>query len=75
MRTLHVSPQTQKHLANGRLAIVADQDRFAIVRADVAARILARDAEYFVYVCDATDDGLDENDPYAAFQVPYDLMW
>lgn len=76
-----VDKTTQKQLINGRLAIarlVAGADReseYAIIPAVVADKITQRDASYIVFSGELTQEAKDEDDPYADFVVPDDLMW
>ena len=66
---------------NGRLAIarlVAEAGReseYAIIPAVVANKIMQRDASYIVLSSELTQEAKDEDDPYADFVVPDDLMW
>ena len=76
VRKLYINADIQKNLASGRLSIVASQEHYEILRSDVAEKIRSRDESYFIYQVDAADKTeLDEDDPYAAFVVPDDLMW
>ena len=73
------SPQTQ--LINGRLAIAArrwitkPEGEYAIIPAVVAEKIAQRDASSIVLYSALSQDEQDEDDPYADFKVPDDLMW
>lgn len=77
VKTLYVDLPTLNHLSAGRLAIVKLDDKYEIVPQSAAVKISARDASV-VIVCNektVTHDTAAEDDPYAAFQVPDDLMW
>jgi len=71
---LLVTPAIQAQLVKGRLDIVKFDGRYDVVPADVADKIRARDAGC-VMARNASDAPGDADDPYAAYQVPDDLMW
>lgn len=78
VKTLHVSEGVRKALALGSVALVSQAETVAIVPAGVARKILARDEERVVLLNDSedvADDVGNEDDPYAEFKVPDDLMW
>lgn len=81
IKKIYVDKLTQKQLTNGRLAIarlVTDnnaEDSYAIIPAIVADKIAQRDASYIVLNSELTQEAKDEDDPYADFVVPDDLMW
>ncbi|HEN3643503.1 TPA: DUF2058 family protein, partial [Yersinia enterocolitica] len=72
---------TQAQLISGRLAIarvVADnngESEYAIIPASVADKIAQRDANSIVLNSALSQEEQDEEDPYADFKVPDDLMW
>jgi len=76
-----VDKTTQAQLINGRLAIarlaVDGKDTFdyAIIPASVADKIAQRDADSIVLNSVLSQEEQDEDDPYADFNVPDDLMW
>ena len=41
----------------------------------VAEKIRERDDGHFIVIAEQTDGQMDEDDPYAAYQIPDDLMW
>ncbi|NYT86711.1 DUF2058 domain-containing protein [Pollutimonas harenae] len=71
---IHVSAEVQAHLVAGRLVIVKLGSTAELVPRIVADKIAERDPSLVVYV-KKTSASIDEDDPYAAFQVPDDLMW
>lgn len=76
-----VDKLTQAQLISGRLAIarlVADnsgESAYAIIPASVADKIAQRDANSIVLNSALSQKEQDEEDPYADFKVPDDLMW
>lgn len=81
IKKIYVDKTTQTQLINGRLAIarlVAENGRdseYAIIPASVADKIAQRDASSIVLNSQLSKEALDEDDPYADFKVPDDLMW
>lgn len=71
---IHVSAAVRAHLAAGRLAIVCQGGTTELVPRVIADKIAERDASLVVRV-NKPDAGIDEDDPYAAYQIPDDLTW
>ena len=71
---LYVSTAVQAHLMAGRLVIICQGDARDLVPRIIADKIAERDAAIVVRV-NKTSTELDADDPYAAFQIPDDLMW
>ncbi|MBC7860508.1 MAG: DUF2058 domain-containing protein [Burkholderiaceae bacterium] len=71
---LYVSAAVQAHLIAGRLVIVCLGGTVELVPRVIADKIAERDASILVRVNKASA-AVDEDDPYAAFQIPDDLMW
>jgi uncharacterized protein YaiL (DUF2058 family) len=71
---LYVSAAVQGHLMAGRLVIVRQGDATELVPRVIADKIAERDASLVVRV-NKTSTEIDADDPYAAFQIPDDLMW
>ncbi|MCU6679067.1 DUF2058 domain-containing protein [Leclercia tamurae] len=81
IKKIYVDKTTQAQLINGRLAIArlaaeaGREGEYAIIPAVVAEKISQRDASYIVLSTELTQEAKDEDDPYADFVVPDDLMW
>jgi uncharacterized protein YaiL (DUF2058 family) len=71
---LYVSAEVQGHLMAGRLVIVRHGAATELVPRVIADKIAERDASLVVRVT-KTSAAIDADDPYAAFQIPDDLMW
>lgn len=71
---IYVSAAVQAHLMAGRLVIVVLGGVTELVPRVIADKIAERDASLVVRVNKASTE-VDEDDPYAAFQIPDDLMW
>ena len=81
IKKLEVDKTTQAQLINGRLAIarlVVDNKsdcEYAIIPASVAEKIAQRDASSIVLHSALSQEEQDQDDPYADFKIPDDLMW
>jgi len=81
IKKIVVDKLTQSQLISGRLAIarlVVDnngESEYAIIPASVADKIAQRDANSIVLNSALSQEEQDEEDPYADFKVPDDLMW
>ncbi|STE62096.1 nucleoprotein/polynucleotide-associated enzyme [Escherichia coli] len=81
IKKIFVDKLTQTQLINGRLAIARllvdnnSEGEYAIIPASVADKIAQRDASSIVLHSALSAEEQDEDDPYADFKVPDDLMW
>ncbi|WP_426115367.1 DUF2058 domain-containing protein [Massilia sp. PWRC2] len=71
---IYVSAAVRDHLTAGRLVIVVLQAVVELVPRVIADKIAERDAALVVRV-NKTAAPVEEDDPYAAYQIPDDLMW
>ncbi|MNZ52792.1 hypothetical protein D3C78_706540 [compost metagenome] len=81
IKKVFVDKTTQAQLISGRLAIARlatdknGESEYAIIPAVVADKIAQRDANSIVLNSALSQEEQDEDDPYADFKVPDDLMW
>ncbi len=71
---IYVSAAVREHLVAGRLVIVCLGGAVELVPRVIADKIAERDPTLVVRV-NKTSAEVEEDDPYAAFQIPDDLMW
>lgn len=71
---IYVSAAVREHLVAGRLVIVCLGGAVELVPRVIADKIAERDPTLVVRV-NKTSAVVEEDDPYAAFQIPDDLMW
>ena len=71
---IYVSAEVQTHLIAGRLVIVCLEGKTELLPRIIADKIAERDASIVVRVKKTTTE-IDEDDPYAAFQIPDDFTW
>ncbi|MGN2613911.1 DUF2058 domain-containing protein [Aliivibrio fischeri] len=75
VKKIYVDKAMQDQLVAGRLAIVNFNDDYEIVPAGVADKIALRDESIVVLNNVISEEEKDEDDPYAEFVIPDDLMW
>ncbi|MEK7990453.1 MAG: DUF2058 domain-containing protein [Thiotrichaceae bacterium] len=75
VQKVYVGSEMQKQLIKGKLVIVKLEGNYQVIPTVVADRIAMRDDSYLIHKASATDSKLDEDDFYADYQVPDDLMW
>lgn len=78
VKRLYVDEQQQKALIAGQLAIVKMDGQYEIVTTEVAKRIAEKRPVSLVYLQDGSNSNEEkpaEDDPYAAYQIPDDLVW
>ncbi|WP_273021355.1 DUF2058 domain-containing protein [Rheinheimera sp.] len=74
VKRLYVSSRQHDELSRGLLAIAKQDEQYCLVPTAVAEKITQRQAESIV-VLNAKQQQEDEDDPYADFKIPDDLMW
>ena len=74
VKRLLVTAAQLKQLANGHLCILKLDDQYELIPSVVAEKIRMRDADTLILSNQSTETP-DEDDPYADYQVPDDLMW
>jgi uncharacterized protein YaiL (DUF2058 family) len=74
VKRIPVSEIQLKQLSNGRLCIIKLDGQYELIPTLVAEKIQLRDESTQILSNQSTETP-DEDDPYADFQVPDDLMW
>ncbi len=75
VKALYVDSLAQTQLSKGLLSIARFEDTYALIPSAVANKIAERDQEAIIQNNTVSDEALNEDDPYADFVVPDDLMW
>jgi len=78
IKKLYVTELLLNQLAKGQIAVVRFADAYELVPARVAEKIAMRDAALVVVLNQAqvnNNEQIPEEDPYADYQIPDDLMW
>lgn len=74
VKRISVNTLMRNKLSGGALAIVRHAGGYEVVSREVALKIQERDARRVVLL-NTPIEAPDADDPYAAYQVPDDLMW
>ena len=74
IKTIYVTDDLRQQIVNGRVAIVQLNGQYEIVPKIVADKISQRDTSFLV-LCNEASHASDEEDEYADYKVPDDLMW
>ncbi|MFB1011313.1 MAG: DUF2058 domain-containing protein [Thiopseudomonas sp.] len=74
VKRIAVNELMRNKLSSGSLAIVSHGGGYEVIPRDAALKIQERDASRIVLLSERTE-APEEDDPYAAYQVPDDLMW
>lgn len=79
VKKIYVTGEQKNQLVAGQLAIVTcvkpDGRKFELVPTAIAAKIAERDETFIVESDAPTDAGTVDDDAYAEYQVPDDLVW
>ena len=76
IKKISLDDTTHKALINGRLSLCGLNDITYIVTRETAEKLAELDAKVVLVQNDkVVDDKIDEDDPYADYQIPDDLMW
>ncbi|SES80754.1 DUF2058 domain-containing protein [Thalassotalea agarivorans] len=75
IKKLALDEQTYQALVNGRLAVCGLAGVSYVVTAETAAKLQTLDNDIVLVQNDKQETAVDEEDPYADYQIPDDLMW
>jgi uncharacterized protein len=77
IKHIFVSEHCHKYLTSGKLCIAKLGEGYELVPKPVADKIKQRDAECIINNDDSIriDQSQDEDDPYADYKIPDDLIW
>lgn len=75
VKRIYISEQVHKSLMSGRLAIAKLGEGYELVPMPVADKIKQRDEQCIIMCEHSAKAELVEDDPYADYRIPDDLMW
>jgi uncharacterized protein YaiL (DUF2058 family) len=77
IKKIYVNPEIYNQIVSGRVAIARLDDQYPLLPRALAERIATRAPEVIVICNDKvmSSQQMDEDDPYAAYVIPDDLMW
>ena len=73
VKSLYVDKPIQQQLFRGQLTIIFMDEKYWLIPTDQAHRVFALQPEWVVEL--PKQEKTDEDDPYADYEVPDDLMW
>jgi len=71
---IYVNADMKQQIIDGKVGIARIEGRYELVPKNIAEKIQQRNDKR-VILFEPEETVIDENDPYAEFQVPDDLMW
>ncbi len=74
VKHIYVNADMKQHIIDGRLGIALIEERYELVAKAVAEKIQQRNDERII-LFENNEQFVDEDDPYADYQIPDDLMW
>ncbi|NOY72033.1 MAG: DUF2058 domain-containing protein [Gammaproteobacteria bacterium] len=75
IKHLYLNEAIHKQLCSGYLALAKLGQSYELVPTVVAEKIKQRDPDIIILCAPETQQEPDENDPYADYKIPDDLMW
>lgn len=74
VKSIYVTKEIRDQLSKGILSIARQEDTYTVIPSIVAKKIMERDSETIIEN-ESKEEVLEEDDPYAQYVVPDDLMW
>ena len=75
IKKIYVTAQLQNELSRGQLAIAKLGDDYTLIPRIIAEKIEQREQHIVILLNNNVKAEIDEDDPYADYQIPDDLMW
>ncbi len=75
VKSIYMDQETRDQLVKGGLSIARFGEGYAVIPSPAANKIAERDSESIIENKSSSEETIDEDDPYAKFVVPDDLMW
>ncbi len=71
---IYINEEMKQNIIAGKLGIARIEGRYELVTASIAEKIKQRNAKRIV-IFEKEEATTDDNDPYADYQIPDDLVW
>lgn len=75
IKKIYIDDTLTGQLSRGQIALVRNGDDYELVPKVVAEKIAQRNDSFIVVANEKQDNADDEDDPYADYPIPDDLMW
>ena len=74
VKRIYVNEEMRQQIIRGKLGIARIEGRYELVPIAIAEKIQQRNEKRIVLITDDAQE-TDENDPYAEYKIPDDLIW
>jgi uncharacterized protein YaiL (DUF2058 family) len=74
IKRIYINDEFKQQIIQGSLGIARIEGRYELVTKSIAEKIQQRNPKRVV-IYSAEQDTVDENDPYAEYEIPDDLTW
>ena len=74
IKRIYINDELKQQIIQGSLGIARIEGRYELVTKSIAEKIQQRNPKRVV-IYSAEQDTVDENDPYAEYEIPDDLTW
>jgi len=74
VKRIYINEEMKQQIIRGKLGIARIEGRYELVPIAIAEKIQQRNEKRVVLITDDTPE-TDENDPYAEYKIPDDLIW
>lgn len=74
VKRIYINAEIKQQITQGRLGIARIASRYELVPKPIAEKIQQRDESRVILYSDE-EQAIDEDDPYADYQIPDDLTW
>ena len=74
IKRIYINDELKQQIVQGSLGIARIEGRYELVTKSIAEKIQQRNPKRVV-IYSAEQDTIDENDPYAEYEIPDDLTW
>lgn len=74
VKRIYINDEQKKLIVQGKLGIARIEGRYELVPLSIAEKIQQRNEKRIIIIGNE-EQTIDENDPYADYKVPDDLMW
>ncbi len=75
IKRIYITEALINDLSRGSLAVALMDDQYHLIPKGAAEKIRQQDESYIIVLNDQAEDADDEDDPYADFKIPDDMMW
>lgn len=75
IKRIYITDALINDLSRGSLAVASLDEKYHLIPKGVAEKIKQRDESYVIVLNEKQEEIDDEDDPYADFKIPDDMMW